>query len=100
MKRAILFVMVIFFVTSVLIASDDVEVNLNGTSSSNAFTVKDNASTPNTLLKVGGDGNLKLLGSKYINFGTTEGSSGYGFRDNSGVLEYKNSSGVWTPWVA
>lgn len=81
-------------------AADDVEVNLNGTTTANAFTVKDNASTPNTLLKVGGDGNVKLQSGKYINFGTTEGSSGYGFRDNAGVLEYKNSAGVWTPWVA
>jgi len=32
---------------------------------------------------------------KYINFNTTTGSLGYGFRDNSGAVEYKNSGGAW-----
>lgn len=31
----------------------------------------------------------------YLNFGTFNGSSGYGFRDNNGVIEFKNSGGVW-----
>ncbi len=99
MKKVLLTILVLTFLAA-LTAADDVEVNLNGTTTANAFTVKDNASTPNTLLKVGGDGNVKLQSGKYINFGTTEGISGYGFRDNAGVLEYKNSAGVWTPWVA
>ncbi len=99
MKRFVcFFVAVLLF--SVMVAVDDVEVNLDGTTSSNAFTVKDNATTPNTLLKVGGDGNVKLQSGKYLNYGATEGATGYGFRDNGGVLEYKNSGGVWTPWVA
>jgi len=34
--------------------------------------------------------------SSYINFGTTSGSSGYGFRDNGGTMEFKNSAGSWT----
>ena len=35
--------------------------------------------------------------NKYINFNTLVGSSGYGFRDNGGVMEFKNSGGAWTP---
>jgi hypothetical protein len=32
----------------------------------------------------------------YINFGATGGTLGYGFRDNAGIVEYKNSGGSWT----
>lgn len=35
--------------------------------------------------------------NNYLNFGTFSGSSGYGFRDNGGVMEFKNSGGSWTP---
>jgi hypothetical protein len=40
-------------------------------------------------------GNVLHPASGYINFGATEGTSGYGFRDNSGTLEFKNSGGTW-----
>jgi hypothetical protein len=43
------------------------------------------------------EGNIGLSSSAYINWGDTDGSSGYGFRDNSGTLEYKNSGGSWVP---
>lgn len=33
--------------------------------------------------------------SKYLNFNTTVGSTGYGIRDNNGVMEFKNSGGSW-----
>jgi len=33
--------------------------------------------------------------SKYLNFNSIVGSSGYGFRDNNGVMEVKNSGGAW-----
>ncbi len=40
---------------------------------------------------------LLIFGSnRYINFNTVTGSSGYGFRDNAGVMEFKNSGGSWT----
>jgi len=42
-------------------------------------------------------GNMLVPASSYINFGTTSGSSGYGFRDNGGTMEFKNSAGSWTP---
>jgi len=32
---------------------------------------------------------------KYLNFNTVVGTSGYGFRDNAGSIEFKNSGGVW-----
>jgi len=35
--------------------------------------------------------------SGYLNFNTTLGSTGYGVRDNSGVMEAKDTGGVWTP---
>lgn len=33
---------------------------------------------------------------KYINFNSISGSSGYGLRDNSGNVEFKNNGGSWT----
>ena len=46
------------------------------------------------VLSVTGD---TLLGglNRYLNFGTDTNESGYGIRDNSGTLEYKNSGGGW-----
>ena len=42
-------------------------------------------------------GNALLEGaSRYLNFGTATGTSGYGFRDNAGAVEFKNSGGSWT----
>lgn len=31
----------------------------------------------------------------YINFGSDNGVNGYGFRDNNGTMEFKNSGGAW-----
>jgi hypothetical protein len=40
---------------------------------------------------------ILLQGSdRYINFYQTTGSGGYGFRDNSGIIEYKHQGGAWT----
>ncbi len=35
--------------------------------------------------------------SGYINWGTSRSAAGYGFRDNAGVIESKNSGGSWAP---
>lgn len=35
--------------------------------------------------------------NKYLNFNVDIGPSGYGFRDNAGVMEFKNSGDAWTP---
>lgn len=40
---------------------------------------------------------LRLVASSYLNWGTTQGTNGYGFRDNVGVIETKNSGGAWLP---
>lgn len=42
-------------------------------------------------------GNQILSGTDlYLNFGATAAASGYGFRDNGGVMEFKDSDGTWT----
>ena len=41
------------------------------------------------------DDGLNVTASGYINFGTTKGTGGYGLRDNSGTLQFKNSGGDW-----
>lgn len=43
------------------------------------------------------DASIWLRGNdKYISFGSVAGASGYGFRDNGGVMQFKNSGGSWT----
>ena len=40
--------------------------------------------------------NQLLAGAnRYLNFSTATGSAGYGIRDNTGALEYKNLAGSW-----
>lgn len=63
----------------------------------------------NDVWETGGDGTyIQTIGSPngydvlingsnhYINFDSVVGTSGYGFRDNSGIMEFKNSGGTWT----
>ncbi len=53
-------------------------------------------STPAAKLDVNGDVWLEGL-SRYLNFGTVAtGTNGYGFRDNAGTMQFKNSAGSWT----
>jgi len=49
--------------------------------------------TPDHTLDVAG--NIGLDAGGYINWGDTDGSGGYGFWDNGGILEWKNSGGTW-----
>lgn len=35
--------------------------------------------------------------NKYLNFNMVSGVAGYGFRDNGGIMEFKNNGGVWAP---
>jgi microcystin-dependent protein len=44
-------------------------------------------------------GNMSLAANAHINFGATSGANGYGLRDNSGVIESKDSGGAWGPLV-
>jgi len=50
--------------------------------------------TTNHLLDV--NGNIGIAASGYLNFGATDGSTGYGIRDNGGTIECKNSGGSWS----
>ncbi len=45
-------------------------------------------------------GSVSIAANQYLNFDTTFGSSGYGIRDNAGVMEFKSLSGAWTPMGA
>jgi hypothetical protein len=38
--------------------------------------------------------------SGYLNFNTTLGSTGYGIRDNAGVMEFKDNAGSWTTFAS
>lgn len=53
--------------------------------------------------RVAAQGGLDVLiygTSKYLNFGITSGASGYGIRDNGGVMQFKNAAGTWTDFGA
>lgn len=40
--------------------------------------------------------NQTILSDDYLNFSSTVGTSGFGFRNLAGVMEYKNSGGYWS----
>lgn len=62
----------------------------------NIGQVEIGTSTPisGTLLGIFGDADLKA--SSYLNWGLTDGTAGYGLRDNAGTLQFKNNGGSWT----
>jgi hypothetical protein len=67
---------------------------------SSSVFVENNVTISGTLyggspLKLGNS--IILPENKFINFGTIEEELGYGFRDNSGALEVKDSGGSWAP---
>ena len=43
---------------------------------------------------------LRNVASAYMIWGGTPGVNGYGFRDNSGTIEVKNSGGSWAPIIS
>lgn len=46
-------------------------------------------------------GNLNIgTGTQYLNFGGTDGTGGYGVRDNSGTMEFKDSGGSWITFAS
>lgn len=93
------FAAILFITTSVLIAwtgpasappsgNVDAPVNVGATDQ-----VKNAGLSLNALAVFG---NAILSGtSRYLNFGTTAGATGYGIRDNTGTMEVKDSSGAW-----
>jgi len=53
-----------------------------------------------TYIKQNSGLNLLIYGAnKYLNFGSTSGATGYGFRDNSGSMEVKDSGGSWSAFM-
>jgi hypothetical protein len=72
----------------------DAPVNVGSTAQekTGALTVDGNLLTLSNF----GANNVILFGpNAYLNVGGTSGSGGYGFRDNAGTLEFKNSGGSW-----
>lgn len=57
----------------------------------NMFTM----ATTTGALKITFHQNIHLDVGKYINWGATTGTTGYGIRENSGVIEHKHSGGAW-----
>lgn len=41
------------------------------------------------------NGDVDIAASSYLNWGGTDGTSGYGLRDNAGIIEAKNTGGTW-----
>lgn len=92
-------------------STQDLVLDTNDGTASGSITIEDAVNGAITLL-TNGDGDIKLTtGSTtggvllrddgYLNFDTTTGTSGYGVRDNSGVVEIKNSGGSWgSPYSA
>ncbi len=76
------------------------DIGIGNISNSPYLTIKDagnvgiGTTSPSSKLSV--YGNFLLEGpSRYLNFGTVAGTSGYGIRDNAGTLQFKNSAGTW-----
>ena len=73
-------------------------ITVNGVSGLTDADVPDTITASNYLPLAGGTmtGNILMPASAYLNFGSTEGTSGYGFRDNGGTVQVKNSAGSWS----
>lgn len=67
------------------VGADQVAVSTGGTLRADVDTSRFSLALP-----------LLLPAGSYANFGSTVGSSGYGVRDNGGVIECKDSGGSWT----
>jgi hypothetical protein len=66
------------------------------TTASSIFMGNIGVGTTSPLAKLDVYGDMILSGvSRYLNFGDTSGSGGYGIRDNGGVIEFKNTGGSW-----
>ena len=77
-------------------AANDYGLYQAGSNDTNYFAgiVGIGTSTPQSELSVAGD--LQLAGSdNYLNFSDGVGSTSYGFRDNGGTMQYKNTGGQW-----
>lgn len=57
------------------------------------FSLLNGAGSVALSLQINPDG--ILIPTTYINFGNVYGLTGYGLRDNAGIIQFKNSGGVW-----
>ena len=73
-------------------AGCDAPINEGPTDQTKNGTLRTNALT--TSFAVFNDAILSGT-NNYLNFGSTYGPAGYGFRNNNGAVEYKNSGGSW-----
>jgi hypothetical protein len=92
-------VLITFLCSISVIWADDVDVNLNSKNGTTGFVIRNNNTTPDSLLKVKSNGDVGLKPGQFINYmyGTPNnyGSGGYGFWDDNGTLKYKNRNGAW-----
>lgn len=78
-------------------------INVSATAQAKAGGLDVNSLLEASSLFVDGDSILGGLGAgnfRYLNFGSTAGTSGYGIRNNNGTMEFKNSGGSWTSFAA
>ena len=90
-------VLVLLSVTSALAWTGPTQTAPNGNVSA-PINVGTTDQVKNSALGINGlavFGNSLLQASSYLNWGATAGTSGYGIRDNAGILEFKNSGGTW-----
>ena len=68
-------------------------------SSGNTINAADISNLYDTLTGTTAYDNIGLAKFTHLNGGGTFGDSGYGFRNNSGTMQFKNSGGTWTDIV-
>lgn len=87
-----------------LLVQDDIWFGgaLIGTSTDSSYLLGKlgiGTTTPTATLTAYGDAFLEGA-SRYLSFGTVQGTSGHGVRDNAGTMEYKDDGGSWTAFSA
>ncbi|OGZ40384.1 MAG: hypothetical protein A3I88_00985 [Candidatus Portnoybacteria bacterium RIFCSPLOWO2_12_FULL_39_9] len=73
---------------------DLLEVRSNGNVLINTGNVGIGTTSPLAKLDVYGDAIISGA-NRYLNFGATSGTNGYGLRDTSGQIQFKHSGGAW-----
>jgi hypothetical protein len=89
------------FLVAGIIGSKDSAVN-RGTSVFEGDVVISGSLHGGSPLNIGSDVRLDNTdgSTQYFNFGSLNGSQGYGLRSNAGAIEAKNNTGIWTSFTA
>lgn len=82
--------MLTFGLLTLLYAVDDVVIKTSTESGTNSVSITNSTGTK-TAIKATSSGNVIHSANSYLNFGPTEGITGYGIRDSSGTIKYKNT---------